>query len=1108
MKRLSLILSLVALAGTANATNYYVSATGNDANNGTSTATPWKTLSKVSAFTFAANDSILLKRGDVFFGAITVNRNNLNFSAYGAGARPLITGFVSVSSWTLVSSGIYKAAVNAKANLNMVSLNGRPQQIGRYPNATDAGGGFLNFEAATATSITDNEMTAAVNWTGAELIIRKNGWKLDRCIITSQAGGTFNYRTGTKANGGGAGASAAAKLGFGYFIQDDIRTLDQMGEWFFDSTAKMLNMYFGSNAPAGYTVKVSTIDTLLNINNRSYVSVSEIDFEGAGMSGVYSYFGGYITVKNCDFTNIGSRAIHASGTNDLLVDGVRVFNCLSNSIQAICNSTTNVTVRNCLVRNNGQIAGMGSFYDDSDYKGIYVGVTSNCTIQNNVVDSAGAAGIQFNGSAVLVEKNYVNYFCNITHDNGGIYTYAAGTDALPGATYTNRIVRNNIIGNGVGAPNGTNSPSPFVAGIYLDGRSMNVLVSGNTVFNSTKNGIHCNNPASVTIRDNTFFNNIQDISFTRWAWGSISNLNIKKNISFPYNESQRNIYYTNGGLNSPSTTTIQDNVRSLGSIDSNYYNTFTDGGIQFEMYDTDGGPLLQTSPYSLDGWRSLSTFDARSKRPAQKIQPYTIVNTIGTNAFTNSQFTSNVTGLTLFGASTTVSFDNTSKITGAGSLRMDFAAPLANRYSLIHSPVGGVSSAKRYMLRFKTLGTTPNGIVRAYIRKTATPFNNLVPTQMKSFGTSKATQEFLFDAPITDAGASLVIEIEQNSGTTYIDDVEFYEVNATINTIASQVRFEYNATGSAKTVTLDAKYIGVDSTVYNGTITLPAFTSQVLVKAGPIDSLPLANAGADKVVYLPSDSVVLTGTGTGSVITTYTWAKIAGPASFTIANTSAASTKVTGLILGVYKFELRVTDNKGHSSKDTITVTVSSVLPVRLVRFAAAKNNNRVDVNWTTSSEISSQEYIVERKINGKEFESIGRVASGNDANRENNYRLTDNNPAAGINYYRLKMVDRDGSFSYSNIVSVQFQPSNQSFTTGDISLSSGLIKLTVSSSKQQLLNIVAVDAAGRVVFKKQVHVNPGTNTVMNSIAAVNKGVYYIKMFTEEDEATRTVLSE
>ncbi len=1106
MKRLLLLLSIVAVALSTNATNYYVSTSGNDAANGTSPSTPWRTLAKVCSFTFAANDSILLKRGDVFFGAITVNRNNLNYGAYGTGARPVITGFVTLSGWTSVSAGIYKAPVSAKSILNMVSLNGRPQQIGRYPNVTDANRGYNAFEAATTNSITDNEMTSTVNWTGAEIAIRKNGWKIDRCLITNHSGGTFTYRTLMRANGAGAGGSSTAKLGHGYFIQDDIRTLDQFGEWYYDTTARMLNMYFGTAAPTGYNVQVSVIDTLLNINSRSYVSVSNINFEGANLSGVYGYFGDYLTIKNCDFTNIGSRAVHFYGCGYVTLDGLNIYNCLSTSIQVIASSASNAIVRNCVVRNNGQIAGMGSFYDDSDYKAMYVTVGSNATIEDNVVDSTGAAGIQFMGSNILIQRNFVNYFCNITHDNGGIYTYASGTDAAPGATYTNRVVKNNVVANGISAPAGTNSGSPFCAGIYLDGRSMNVLVQDNTIFNSSKNGVHCNNPANITIRGNTFFNNLQDISFMRWGWGSITNLNIKKNISFPYTTTQRNIYYVNAGLNTPVATTLQANVRSLGSIDSNYYNTYTDGSIQFEIYQTEGGAIMPTAPYSLEGWKSFSGYDASSKKPLPKISPYTINSTVTGNLFSNAAFTSNISGVTLFGSSTTATWDNTNKISG-GCLRFDFSAPTANRYSLIHSPIGAVNSAKKYILRFKTLGTSANGIVRAYIRKTASPYNNLVATQAKSFGTSKQTQEFLFDAPTTDAGGSLVIEIEQTSGTTYIDDIEFYEVTATINTVASQVRFEYNATNTAKTITLGAKYADVDSTIYNGSITLQPYSSKVLIKLGATDTALVCSAGADKNVYLPADSVMLSGSITGGgTITSINWRKLTGPSSFTIQSATSAATKVSGLVIGTYTFEFSVTDNRGVTSRDTLSVNVSTILPVKLSSFTGYRAGDKVNLKWVTESEINTSHYVIERSSDGRVFSTIGEVASLNSAS-QTVYNFVDQSPLAGRNYYRLKMVDNDDKSAYSNIVLVNMSI-RQSFRLEQAGITTSGIRLAVNSDRQQVLNIVAVDAAGRVMMTKQTQLQPGINTVASEISAIPKSVYYIRLFTEESSVVRTVLSE
>src|SRR5665811_565191 len=81
----------------------------------------------------------------------------------------------------------------------------------------------------------------------------------------------------------------------------------------------------------------------------------------------------------------------------------------------------------------------------------------------------------------------------------------------------------------------------------------------------------------------------------------------------------------------------------------------------------------------------------------------------------------------------------------------------------------------------------------------------------------------------------------------------------------------------------------------------------------------------DRSITLPTSTVSLTGSGTdpdGS-IATYFWTKISGGAG-TITNATSSATTVTGLVQGVYKFELNVTDNNGATGTDTIQVTVNA----------------------------------------------------------------------------------------------------------------------------------------------------------------------------------------
>jgi hypothetical protein len=413
--------------------------------------------------------------------------------------------------------------------------------------------------------------------------------------------------------------------------------------------------------------------------------------------------------------------------------------------------------------------------------------------------------------------------------------------------------------NGAGAPYGRNSSTLFVSGIYMDGRTMNVNILNNTVFNNGKNGIHCNNPNYITVRGNTSYNNLNAMSVMRWSWGSIRGFSVKGNTFFPKTEMQRGFYYTNSGMNEPTTTTVKSTLTNLGSIDSNIYNTVNPTTFNFEIYGTTGGALIQTTPLAIEGWRSVASHDNNGKKPAKIPTSYTLGSLVGANKFLNGTFTSGITGITLFGSNVLGAWDNTGKISG-GSYKMSFSSPAANKYALLHAPVGAISSAKKYVLRLSTYGTTQQGIVRAYIRKSTSPYTNLTSTQTKTFVTGRVDHEFLFTAPTSAAAGSLVIEIEQNSGTTYIDNVSFYEATATLYDPAAQIRFEYNATKAAKTIALGASYTAVNGTVYSSSVTLQPFTSIILIKNA---TTALAKAAAvdstviDSTLSLMADSSLL-----------------------------------------------------------------------------------------------------------------------------------------------------------------------------------------------------------------------------------------------------------
>jgi hypothetical protein len=93
----------------------------------------------------------------------------------------------------------------------------------------------------------------------------------------------------------------------------------------------------------------------------------------------------------------------------------------------------------------------------------------------------------------------------------------------------------------------------------------------------------------------------------------------------------------------------------------------------------------------------------------------------------------------------------------------------------------------------------------------------------------------------------------------------------------------------------------------------------------PTNQPPIANAGTDITITLPNNSVTLDGAAsrdTDGNIASYAWTKTAGPSQYSIVNAGAASPTVTGLAAGVYVFRLQVTDDKGATGFDEVTVTV------------------------------------------------------------------------------------------------------------------------------------------------------------------------------------------
>ncbi len=189
--------------------------------------------------------------------------------------------------------------------------------------------------------------------------------------------------------------------------------------------------------------------------------------------------------------------------------------------------------------------------------------------------------------------------------------------------------------------------------------------------------------------------------------------------------------------------------------------------------------------------------------------------------------------------------------------------------------------------------------------------------------------------PIAIAGADKIITFPSDSVS--VDGSSSSDPDGTVTNylwskISGPTSFNINAASSAITRIKNLKvgtYQFELKVTDNGGLSARDTMKVIVDSVATINHPPVANAGVDQTITLPTNTITLNGSGSADPdnnISSYLWTKISGPSSFSIAATNTVQTQVRDLVEGIYQFELKVTDAGGLFSKDTMAVTVM-VLP-------------------------------------------------------------------------------------------------------------------------------------------------------------------------------------
>lgn len=170
-------------------------------------------------------------------------------------------------------------------------------------------------------------------------------------------------------------------------------------------------------------------------------------------------------------------------------------------------------------------------------------------------------------------------------------------------------------------------------------------------------------------------------------------------------------------------------------------------------------------------------------------------------------------------------------------------------------------------------------------------------------------------------------------------------------------------------------------------------------------------------------------------------------------------------------------------------------LPIELSYFKATVQQNVVMLNWTTQSEMQSDYFAVMQSNDGTSWKELSRVKAAGNSKGQKNYSWRDMAPVTGDSYYKLKMVDQDGTIVYSKIeiVTVRGLEVNQGIVVYPNPSYNGVIYVTgTSGSKMQIFSSLGTDVTNQLAFN-----NYADGQYEINIQMLRPGMYYLKTDAE-----------
>lgn len=191
--------------------------------------------------------------------------------------------------------------------------------------------------------------------------------------------------------------------------------------------------------------------------------------------------------------------------------------------------------------------------------------------------------------------------------------------------------------------------------------------------------------------------------------------------------------------------------------------------------------------------------------------------------------------------------------------------------------------------------------------------------------------------------------------------------------------------------------------------------------------------------------------------------------------------------------------NNVSTNDGSATISANCTLPVEMISFNVDIEKNNIMLFWLTATELNNSHFEVEKSKDGELWENIGVIEGKGTTNELQNYEFIDTEPFEGLNYYRLKQVDLNDDFEYSDIRSLFFKLDQLSVKISP-NPSQNFFQITnLKEGKIFIYNVDGVLISIETILEKQQNIH---------IKYLEKGIYFLKIFSINNEyiSTKTLV--